>query len=98
MKPRKKIQTVVMIYQPPKVLLGKKKRCFGTGRWNGFGGKVEEGETIEESAKRETREEAGIDVSDLEKVGIIEFEFQDSYNPEKTSVILKKDLAEVEEI
>jgi 8-oxo-dGTP diphosphatase/2-hydroxy-dATP diphosphatase len=87
-----------MIYQPPKVLLGKKKRGFGTGRWNGFGGKVEEGETIEESAKRETREEAGIDVSDLEKVGIIEFEFQDSYNPEKTSVILKKDLAEVEEI
>jgi len=72
----KKIQTVTIFYKYPKVLLGLKKRGFGTGRWNGFGGKVEVGETIEESARRETKEEAGIEVVNLEKVGIIDFEFE----------------------
>lgn len=42
------------------VLLGMKKRGFGKGKWNGFGGKVEQGETMVESAVRELKEEAGI--------------------------------------
>jgi 8-oxo-dGTP diphosphatase/2-hydroxy-dATP diphosphatase len=29
-----------------------KKRGFGVGRWNGFGGKVEKQETILDGAKR----------------------------------------------
>lgn len=58
-----------------KILLGMKKRGFGMGRWNGFGGKVEEGETIEEAAKRETEEECGLQITTMEKVGIHEFEF-----------------------
>ena len=53
-----------------------KKRGFGAGRWNGLGGKLNPGETIEEAAKREVREEAGIELKNLEKMGIIEFEFQ----------------------
>ena len=57
-----------------------KKRGFGKGRWNGFGGKVKEGETIEEAAKRETFEEAGIVVGETEEVGLIDFEFKG--NPE----------------
>lgn len=36
-----------------KVLLGLKKRGLGVDKWNGFGGKLEPGETIEEAAKRE---------------------------------------------
>ena len=52
-----------------------KKRGFGAGRWNGFGGKVELGETIEDATKREVWEEAGIRVADVKKVGHIEFEF-----------------------
>ena len=54
-----------------------KKRGHGEGKWNGFGGKVEEGETIEEAAIRETKEEAGIEVSRINKLGILEFEYQD---------------------
>ena len=34
------------------VLLGMKKRGFGAGRYNGFGGKVEPGETVKEAAIR----------------------------------------------
>ena len=36
-----------------RLLLGKKLRGFGEGYYNGFGGKVERGETIEASARRE---------------------------------------------
>jgi 8-oxo-dGTP diphosphatase/2-hydroxy-dATP diphosphatase len=74
----KKIQTVCIIKKDSKILLGLKKRGFGMGRWNGFGGKVEEGETIEKSVKRETKEEAEIEITNLEKIGIIDFKFEDS--------------------
>jgi 8-oxo-dGTP pyrophosphatase MutT (NUDIX family) len=61
-----------------RVLLGKKKTRFGAGYWNGFGGGVEEGESIEESACRETEEECGLSVSpqDLKKVAHINFIFE----------------------
>lgn len=47
-----KLLTLVMVVQPGRVLLGMKKRGFGAGRWNGFGGKVHAGETIEDAARR----------------------------------------------
>ncbi len=71
----RKILTLCLIVKDGKILLGMKKRGFGMGRWNGFGGKVEEGETIEEGVKRETLEECGITLTQMEKVGIHEFEF-----------------------
>jgi 8-oxo-dGTP diphosphatase/2-hydroxy-dATP diphosphatase len=58
------------------VLLGMKKRGFGVGRWNGFGGKLEEGETIEEALIREMEEEASVTPLAYEKVGILNFVFQ----------------------
>jgi 8-oxo-dGTP diphosphatase/2-hydroxy-dATP diphosphatase len=36
-----------------------KKRGFGAGRWNGFGGKVKEGETVDERRKERSRKRAG---------------------------------------
>ena len=76
--PRKKVLTLVFLRKEGKVLLGLKKRGFGTGKWNGFGGKVEAGETIEEAAVREVREECGheVDKEDLDKVAVIDFEFE----------------------
>lgn len=76
----KKLLTLCIIHQSNRVLLGMKKRGFGAGRWNGFGGKVSLGEGIEEAAKREVLEEVGVEIGDLEKVGILEFEFKN--NPE----------------
>ncbi|MDP2677006.1 MAG: 8-oxo-dGTP diphosphatase [bacterium] len=72
----KKILTLCIIHQHPKVLLGMKKRGFGEGRWNGFGGKVQDGETIEEATKREMKEEAGVEVSTLTKMGVLDFSAQ----------------------
>lgn len=57
------------------VCLAMKKRGFGMGRWNGVGGKVGEGESIEEATKREAKEEIGIDVVSMEKTGEIAFSF-----------------------
>nr|XP_054106986.1 oxidized purine nucleoside triphosphate hydrolase-like [Callithrix jacchus] len=70
-----RLSTLVLVLQPQQVLLGMKKRGFGAGRWNGFGGKVQEGETTEEGAKRELQEESGLTVDALHKVGQIVFEF-----------------------
>lgn len=50
-----------------------KKRGFGAGRWNGFGGKVAEGEGIEEATIREVEEEACITPTTITQKGIIEF-------------------------
>ncbi|MDP2926874.1 MAG: 8-oxo-dGTP diphosphatase [bacterium] len=84
----KRLLTLCIIYQQSKVLLGMKKRGFGAGRWNGFGGKVSPGETIEECVKRETREESGIEINEVAEVGIIEFEFKG--NPEILEVHIFK--------
>lgn len=71
----RKILTLCFVMKEDRILLAMKKRGFGAGRWNGFGGKVEAGETIEEAAKRETKEECGIEIVEMEKAGIHEFEF-----------------------
>ncbi|MBM4389213.1 MAG: 8-oxo-dGTP diphosphatase [Deltaproteobacteria bacterium] len=68
--------TLCIIHQPPQVLLGMKKRGFGAGRWNGFGGKLLEGETIRDAVVREMREEIGVVPTNHEEVGIIDFRFQ----------------------
>ncbi|MES2314828.1 MAG: 8-oxo-dGTP diphosphatase [Patescibacteria group bacterium] len=80
MKPRK-LLTLCLIVKDHRVLLGMKKRGFGEGHWNGFGGKVEPGEEIESAAKREVFEEAGVTLSSAEKTGVLNFEFES--DPEK---------------
>jgi 8-oxo-dGTP diphosphatase len=58
------------------VLLAMKKRGFGVGKWNGAGGKVQAGESVEDACRRETYEEIGIEVDALEARGVIEFIFE----------------------
>lgn len=55
-----------------------KKRGFGIGWWNGFGGKIHEGETIEQAAVRELGEEAVVTAQekDLTFAGRIIFYFK----------------------
>ena len=72
----KKVLTLCLIQKEDKILLGMKKRGFGVGRWNGFGGKLDGGETIEQGAKREILEESEIEAQEISKKGIITFEFE----------------------
>lgn len=48
----RKVLTLVLPTKPDHILLGYKKRGFGMNKWNGFGGKVEENESIREAALR----------------------------------------------
>ncbi len=54
---------ILLREEPPRqVLLGLKKAGFGAGKYGGFGGKVEDGETVEDAALRELEEETGVRV------------------------------------
>lgn len=72
-----KRNTVVFILKDDQVLLGMKKRGFGAGWWNGFGGKLDPGETFEASARRETLEESGLTMGPLTPVARLLFYFED---------------------
>ena len=72
-----KLMTVCFLIENNKVLLGMKKRGFGQGRWNGFGGKLHDDETIFDAAKREILEEVGITVNALEERGYLIFKTKD---------------------
>lgn len=58
-----------------RLLLIRKKRGMGAGKWNAPGGKVEPGETAAAAAARETREEAGVTPLGVRYVGLLEFRF-----------------------
>ncbi len=65
--------TLSVIEHEGRVLLGLKKRGYAVGVWNGYGGKVEPGETTEEAMIRELREESSLVAENMEKVGYLEF-------------------------
>lgn len=65
--------TLVFLVRSGEVLLAMKKRGLGEGLWNGVGGKVLEGETVEEAAIRETVEEIGARPTSLLRVATLEF-------------------------
>ena len=66
--------TLCLLKKGNKILLAKKKRGFGIGKYNGIGGKIENGETIEQAMIRETQEEINVTPMTYEKVGVMEFD------------------------
>ena len=62
---------------PNEILLGLKKAGFGEGKYGGFGGKIEPGETVTIAAIRELQEETGVKVleKDLQRMGHLTFLF-----------------------
>ena len=76
-----KLNTLVFLIDrgAGKILLGMKKRGFGAGKLNGYGGKLKKGESVAAAAVREVREEAEVDIAerDLVKVAEIFFYFEE---------------------
>jgi len=76
--PPAKLLTLVLPRAPGKVLLGLKKRGFGTGFWNGFGGKVEATDaSVAAAAARELQEECGLTALDLRRCGTLNFHWEE---------------------
>jgi 8-oxo-dGTP diphosphatase/2-hydroxy-dATP diphosphatase len=87
----KKVYTLCYVCEPSRILLGMKKVRFGKGKWNGFGGHVEEGESIEVAARRELTEECGLVAKDLVKLGVAQFLYADEDAGEKEVHIFRTD-------
>ena len=66
--------TLCLLKKDNEILLAMKKRGFGEGKYNGVGGKIENGETPEEAMLRETQEEISVTPTKYEKVGFLEFD------------------------
>lgn len=50
-----------------------KKRGFGAGKWNGVGGKIEQGESVEDALVRESVEEVSMKPVSWTKVAELDF-------------------------
>ena len=68
--------TLLFLVKDDLVLLAMKKRGFGAGRWNGVGGKLDTGETIEQALVRECQEEVGVTPIKFDKHAEIIFDEQ----------------------
>ncbi|MFH1649210.1 MAG: NUDIX domain-containing protein [Candidatus Woesearchaeota archaeon] len=89
--------TLVLPILGDTIYLAMKKRGFGAGRWNGFGGKVHDGETIIEATCREAEEEGlKLNKEDLKPAAIISFHFPDKpdYDQQMNVFTVSKLLAE----
>ncbi|OGG59720.1 hypothetical protein A2765_03985 [Candidatus Kaiserbacteria bacterium RIFCSPHIGHO2_01_FULL_56_24] len=62
---RPRVGVGVLIFKDGKILIGKRKSELGNGEWAWPGGHLEHLESIVECAKREAREETGIEIDNV---------------------------------
>lgn len=67
-----KVGVGVLVWKGDRVALVKRSGSYGSGTWSPPGGHVEFGESVLETARRETMEEIGIEIENLEVLGFTE--------------------------
>jgi len=76
-----KVCTLLFLKRGDDILLAMKKRGFGANRYNGVGGKIEPGETIEAALVRECQEEIGVTPTHYWKVAEHDFSQTENDQP-----------------
>lgn len=66
-------RTLLLLRSGDELLLALKKRGFGEGKWNGVGGKIEAGESLEQALIRECIEEIGVTPQSWQSVAELDF-------------------------
>jgi len=61
--------TAIIPFSPDKILLIKRRTVPFSGYWALPGGRVDPGETVEQTIVREVKEETGLDVAVVSKIG-----------------------------
>ncbi len=90
MEKRPKVGFGVYILKGDKVLFGKRKNSHGDGTWCATGGHLEFGESFEGGAKRETMEEAGIEIENI-RVGGVTNDYFEKENKHYVTIALVAD-------
>lgn len=67
-----KIGVGIILLKEQQVLLVRRKNPPGAGKWSLPGGKQEYGETVQQTARRELREETGLDCGPLILAGYVD--------------------------
>lgn len=66
-------RTLLLLTREDQVLLAMKKRGFGVGKWNGVGGKLEPGESVEQALVRECQEEIDVTPTTWKQIAELDF-------------------------
>lgn len=73
--------TLLFLLKDDQILLAMKKRGFGADRYNGIGGKIDPGETVEQALIRECQEEIEVTPTEFHKVAEHDFTQTESNEP-----------------
>jgi len=66
----------VLVMRRGRVLLGRRRGSHGEGYYAAPGGHIEFGESFEQAARREVREETGLEIADLKLLSIGNYVFK----------------------
>ena len=92
MDQRPLVGTGVFVMKDGKFVVIRRKSSHGKGAWGLVGGHLEYGESFEECAAREVREEVGLEIENVSVLGLTNTVFEDE-RKHYVTVFLKSDYA-----